>query len=559
MRNRLSGAGVSSRDHYALEGVLRYHASGETIANLHRTEESHPMLSRYLLALAVGIPALPLAAQFQFDLEKRSPARLGQNLDLEIVGASPVSFALVIPSATSGPTPLSLIDPADPRFLNVGAELLGLMGVLVTSPTGNANYSVALPATPSLSGFELHWQAATVAFGATLIGQLSNDVVTLTGVGNTSVLAPSSFQFARGLSVSLIDANNNNSASDVLVVGGGAGSLTSATGLASSELWDFRRMSMSAGPSMASARALHSAVRLNDGRVLIIGGVNQNGDPVSSCEIYNPVTNSFSSTGSMGTSRVMFGVCRLADGRVMVAGGTDALQPDVVTAVQGVLDSAEIYNPATGSWSGTSDIADYRMAPALTLLPNGQVMVSGGVEIGFFFGIPVSASSTNNVQRWNPSNGSWSNGPDMAQGRAGHQYNQVRLNDGRILMAGGVNVPSLLGAANAAPISGAELYNPTTNSWQTVNMPTARVLHTATVLSDGRVAVCGGAQGTLTAPTSINSVILFNPSSNSWTTAPNLVSARASHVARLMPDGMLVLFGGAGISSTLSSVETIRF
>ena len=126
-------------------------------------------------------------------------------------------------------------------------------------------------------------------------------------------------------------------------------------------------------------------------------------------------------------------------------------------------------------------------------------------------------------------------------------------------MSGGVNVPSLLGATNAAPISGAEVYNPSSNSWQTVNMPTARTLHTATVLADGRVAVCGGGQGTLTAPTSINSVILFNPSSNSWSTAPNLVSARASHTAQLMPDGMLILFGGAGATSTLSSIETIRF
>ena len=57
-------------------------------------------------------------------------------------------------------------------------------------------------------------------------------------------------------------------------------------------------------------------------------------------------------------------------------------------------------------------------------------MVSGGVQIGFFFGIPTSATSTTNVQIWN--GGSWSGAAGMAQGRAGHQYNQVRLNDGRV-------------------------------------------------------------------------------------------------------------------------------
>ena len=147
----------------------------------------------------------------------------------------------------------------------------------------------------------------------------------------------------------------------------------------------------------------------------------------------------------------------------------------------------------------------------------------------------------------------------MSQGRAGHQYNQVRLNDGRILMTGGVDVPSLLGATNAAPISGAEVYNPASNSWQTVNMPVARTLHTATLLGDGRVAVCGGAQGLLTAPVSISDVHIFNPASNSWSGAPALSGPRASHTAQLLPDGTLALFGGQGSTNTLSSVETLRF
>ncbi|MEC7724950.1 MAG: kelch repeat-containing protein, partial [Planctomycetota bacterium] len=272
---------------------------------------------------------------------------------------------------------------------------------------------------------------------------------------------------------------------------------------------------------------------------------------------YDPATNSFSPTGSLGTNRVLFGAAKLDDGRVIVAGGTDTLDSNVVNVVTGVLRSTEIYNPATGSWSGSQNIGGYRLAPALTSLPNNRVMVSGGVQIGFFFGIPTSASSTGNVQIWN--NGSWGGGANMSQGRAGHQYNQVRLNDGRILMTGGVDVPSLLGATNAAPISGAEVYNPASNSWQTVNRPVARTLHTATLLGDGRVAVCGGAQGLLTAPVSISDVHIFNPASNSWIGAPALSGPRASHTAQLLPDGTLALFGGQGATNTLSSVETLRF
>lgn len=517
---------------------------------------AHNLNARLFLALA-GLAA-PVTAQFDFDLEKRTAARLGQSLDLDIVGAPASSFVLVIPSVSGGPTPLSLIDPIDPRALAVGTDLLSVMTVAITDGAGDASYSLSLPNNPSINGFELHWQCASLLFGATLIGELSNDVVTLTGIGDTGVIAPQGLTFARALSASLVDTNNNNSQGDVLIAGGGAGTLTAATGLASTELWDFRRMRFTTGPTMSSARALHSAVRLNDGRVLIIGGADQNGIVLSSCEIYNPNTNSFSATGSMGTPRILHGASVLADGRVMVAGGTSTLV-DVTAAITSTLQSAEIYNPATGSWSGAANIGGYRLAPALSLLPNGQIMVSGGVQVSFFFGFPVSAASTTNVQRYNPGSNNWSNGPNMSQGRAGHQYNQVTLNDGRILMTGGINVPNLLGAQTAAPISGAEVYNPTSNSWQTVNMPNARALHSATVLADGRVAACGGAQGTLTTPISIANVDVFNPANNTWSSAPNLTGARASHTATLMPDGMLILFGGQGATTSLVSVETLRF
>ena len=90
-------------------------------------------------------------------------------------------------------------------------------------------------------------------------------------------------------------------------------------------------------------------------------------------------------------------------------------------------------------------------------------------------------------------------------------------------------------------------------------MPINRALHTATLLDDGRVAVCGGAQGLLTTPVSIADVHVFNPASNSWSGAPALTGPRASHTARLLPDGTLALFGGQGASATLSSVETLRF
>ncbi|MCU0866706.1 MAG: hypothetical protein MUC36_23225 [Planctomycetes bacterium] len=513
-----------------------------------------PRSTLAVLAIAAG-----LSAQSDYELDKLTSGRLGSQLNLQVSGAPASQLLLFVVSSNAGPTPLSLIDPADSRLLQVGTDLLGSLSFAVTSPTGAASLSLALPSTPSLTNIVWHWQTVTLLLGATFFGEISNPVVTQTGVGDTGVLAPANLLSGRAFAAGFADRDNNAGQGDFVVAGGGAGTLTAATGLASTEVWDFRRMRVVPGASMTTARALHLGVPLADGRVLLIGGADATGGTLSSCELYDPATNLYTATGSMGTPRVLHAATRLADGRVMVAGGTSTLQPDVVAAISSTLSTVEIWNPATGLWSAGPSMAAARLAPALTRLSNNQVMVSGGVQVGFFLGVPISAVSTTAVQRWNPATNTWTGGANMPQGRAGHHYNQVTLADGRVLMTGGVNVPSLLNATAAAPINGADVYNPTTNTWLTVNMPNVRTLHSATRLADGRVVVAGGAQGTLLAPVSIAAVDVFNPASNTWSSAPALTGPRASHLAELMPDGTLVLFGGQGATTTVNSIETLRF
>lgn len=503
--------------------------------------------------------AASLFAQNDFPLDKTSPGTLGSSLTMAYSGAPNSTLSLVMVSFSGGPTTIATFDPNDPRSVQVGSELAGSWLFTVTSPTGTGTVTLGLPNDPAFTDLRLHWQVLTLANGGpTLAGPISNDVVTQCSVAGTGLPAPANLAFARGFAATLFDRNNNAGAGDVLVTGGGAGTLTAATGLQSTELWDFRHMRRTAGPNMTTARALHLAVQLSDNRVLLIGGADATGTVLNSCEIYDPATNSFTATGSMGTARTLHAACRLADGRVMVTGGTSSLV-DTTTAITSTLNSTEIWNPATGQWSGGAAIGGRRLAPALTRLSNNQIMVSGGVEVTFFLGVPIAAVSTTAVQRWNPATSTWTSGANMSQGRAGHQYNQVTLNDGRVLMTGGTLVPNLLGAANATPINGAEAYNPTTNTWAQVNMSTARALHSATKLQDGRVVVCGGAQGTLTTPVSIDAVEVFNPATNSWSPLPALSGPRAGQGAELLPDGTVILFGGQGASATVNTIETLRF
>jgi hypothetical protein len=505
--------------------------------------------------LALGAAAL---AQGPTQLDKLTAGRLGNTIAMQISFAPANQLLLLFASQNAGPTPLNLADPAESRVLNVGSELLGQAVIMVTSPTGGALFSCNVPNDPAINAFKFHWQAVTITFSQPLFGALTNDVVTLTGLPDAGVLAPTALATPRSMGVTIVDRNNNPAQYDVVVAGGGTGSLTSASGVVSTELWDYRRMRMVAGPAMTAARSLHLGVQLADGRTLLIGGANAASGVTASCEIYNPTTNTFTATGSMATPRALHAACRLADGRVMVAGGTSTLLPDVPSAIAAALSSVEIYNPANGQWTAANPLSGPRLGLALTRLPDGQVMASGGLQYAPVFGVP-NASTVATVQRWNPSTGAWTNGPNMAQPRCGHQSSQCLLADGRVLMTGSYNITSYATAASATPGNGAEIYSPSQNAWTTVNMPTARVLHTTTRLGDGRVVVAGGSQGTLVANVPIANVDVFNPSTNAWSSAPMLLAPRAGHNAELMPDGTLVLFGGQNTTSAVTTIETLRF
>jgi len=508
-------------------------------------------------ALVIATASSVAFAQNDYNYDKTTSGRLGDPLTLSISNAPPNQFMFFLVSFNAGPFPLVVLDGIDTRSMQVGLDLIDLLSIAVTSPTGTSSYTLNTVNDITWNNLVLHWQTAIWPGSPTAFGQISNDVISQTGFPDTGLLAPSTMTAARAFGASFFDRNNNGGAGDVIVCGGGAGTITGGTGLASSEIWDFRHMTCTPGPTMGTARTLHVAVTLNDNRVLIIGGNDATGAILSTCEIYDPVSNTFSPAASMATPRMLHAACKLADGRVMVAGGASAL--DLTTLTVTALNTAEIYNPATNTWTGTANIGGNRIGPALTLLSNNQVMVSGGVQVTYFLGLPINAVSTNAVQRWNPLTGTWGAGAPMPKERAMHHYNQVTLADGRVLMTGGVDVDSIAAVQNAVPVNNADIYNPTTNTWASANLAAARAFHSATRLADGRVVVCGGAQGTLSAPVSIDGVEVFSPGTNTWAAAPVLTGPRAGHAAALTPDNLLLLFGGQGATTTLNSIETLRF
>jgi hypothetical protein len=119
---------------------------------------------------------------------------------------------------------------------------------------------------------------------------------------------------------------------------------------------------------MHITRSQHVAVRMNDGKVLVAGGEEGNGSPISTAEIFDPSNGGgFKTTAAMSTPRDMASAVLLGDGRVLVAGGSDG---------NDTLSTTEIFDPATSTWSAGPPLAVPRFNAAILQL--GSVLVAGG-------------------------------------------------------------------------------------------------------------------------------------------------------------------------------------
>jgi hypothetical protein len=123
---------------------------------------------------------------------------------------------------------------------------------------------------------------------------------------------------------------------------------------------------------MSTARQAHTATLLQSGKVLVAGGLGNDGY-LSGAEAYDPVGNTWSAAGSLADARVNHTATLLPSGKVLVAGGHN-LDGGFFHALSG----AELYDPLGNTWSAAGDMSTGREYHTATLLPSGQVLVAGG-------------------------------------------------------------------------------------------------------------------------------------------------------------------------------------
>jgi hypothetical protein len=332
----------------------------------------------------------------------------------------------------------------------------------------------------------------------------------------------------------------------VLVTGGSSVGASPRIVLSSAEVYDTSSGTWSEVGPMPQARVGHMAVRLDDGRVLIVGGSSTGGPEfldggsaaLASALVFDPGIRSFEQVGSMAVGRRDATATRLQDGRVLVAGGNAGTGE--APGQEAVLASAELFDPATGTFSRTGSLTTERRGHSATVLGDGQVLVAGGSNE---HGRPHSA------EIFDPGSGVFR---VATTARGDHDGLAALLPDGEVLLADG-DQPELFNPAGDAPfVATATGADP----GFTVTGPpiTDRTAHTGTRLLDGRVLIAGGLA--IEGRQVLASAEIYDPRAGTFSATGSLAEPRSGHAALLLDDGRVLIAGGTGTRDVpLTTIE----
>ena len=357
--------------------------------------------------------------------------------------------------------------------MNTAAGILSLIVLATTSlapacshgNASNASYAGSITSIRSMSLTRAAHTATLLPDGKVLIaGGFAGDENSL---ASAEVFDPVQATFTATANMSVSRAGQSATLlpnGKVLIAGGYNGDY-----LASAELYDPSARTFTPANTMVTARSGHVAVLLPNGKVLLAGGVGTGWTFLKNAELYDPASNSFTATGEMLAARESHTATLLSNGRVLIAGGHQGRRPEIT-----IYSSAEVYDPASGTFSATGDMTRVRHKHGAVSLPDGRVLIVGGADKRDGHGAYSS------VEIYNPATGTFTASGDMNSPRYKLQDTVVLLNNGMVLIAGGANR--------------AEVFDPSTKSYSYASgdMGTPRLFATATRLRNGQVLITGG-------------------------------------------------------------------
>ncbi|MEP7272353.1 MAG: hypothetical protein ABI882_12685 [Acidobacteriota bacterium] len=234
---------------------------------------------------------------------------------------------------------------------------------------------------------------------------------------------------------------------------------------------------------------------------------NSNHVALAQAVVTGPV---WSFTGSLNTDRYGHTATLLRDGKVLVVGGGS------------FPTTAELYDPATGTWSYAGSVLR-RTGHDAVLLPNGQVLVAGGLNYGDYF-------SVNNAELYDPTTERWRATTSLPTIKG--SIAALLLPTGKVLAVGSPHL-------NASPVVwSAELYDPATEQWRSTEPPAS--LGTLTLLPSGKVLSVAG-----------DAAELYDPVTERWRSTGKFNVILRAGTSTLLADGKVLVTGNDNSANTL--------
>ncbi|MFG0317566.1 MAG: Kelch repeat-containing protein [Planctomycetota bacterium JB042] len=501
---------------------------------------NRPLTLSLSLALTLSTIAAPRTHAEDLALSMKGGG-VGLGLDISVDGAFGEAYLLVMSTkyeATALPAP-----HASP--IDVGLDLLGF-SVAVPGFVGltPANLTYAIPEDPTLDGVVLNFQALHIE---DLVFDGKSNPYRLT-FSDPEVWHPtleaSPFQRAFPTATPLADGT-------VLLAGGSptilpydsaSAMFSSQPGAKTAERYHPATESFEAIANMVQGRFRHRATLLDDGRVLITGGSNGL-QALASCEIYDPQTGTFSATGAMAQGRIGHTATLLADGRVLVAGGATA-GPNQLAIAQNALNTTELYDPQTGTFSSGASMVFPRAFHTADRVSNGDVIFAGG-----FSNSGGSVFTTSSIMRFVPDAGvgKFWNLASLITPRAGHG-SAVLPND-RVMLIGGFSFDQadLVATPDEPSIAQCEIvYATTSQVIPSATLSAQAAFPNVIVLDNDDLLVAGGqyGSGSLDQPMHVGSLYRAHVGNGGWFHTGNMNGGRIGGAGAPLPDGTGAIFHG---------------
>jgi hypothetical protein len=354
------------------------------------------------------------------------------------------------------------------------------------------------------------------------IRKVSNGVITtVAGGGSTPVLlARSAGVFAptgnmtvpRGGHTSTLLPNGR-----VLIAGGFDAAARATTSTA--ELYDSVAGAFGATGRMTRALTETTATLLPDGRVLIVGVLDENNgyfDNLAAAELYDPSAGTFTAAGSMLNITRPVTATLLNNGKVLIT-GSSGRSPDGFYV-------AELYDSVAGKFTPAGNMSWRHFFPRATQLPSGKVLIAEG-----------SCNNSSGFEFYDPAAGAFSATAGIVS--------CISVGPTETLLANG---EVLIGGGSYDPSAGTFTAGANVVQWN----------NTATLLPDGTVLVTGGEPCSAYDifcgdDVTVADAYLRDPSTRSFGSAGAMSTLRIGHQATLLPDGTVLISGGAGSSAEI--------